>query len=125
MTCCDCMWYGDGQPVNRCACVCHVTYGHSRTVPPPPPVPTPQRIPVDAIAAVERVLAFRANAVCEVPGTEAWRTRAPSHHVNKAIGHALEALEGLTADHETGEDPIAHAAARLLFALALRERGKK
>lgn len=80
------------------------------------------RLPSDAIEAVERVLAYRAAAVDELPGCEVWPTRTPEHHVRKALGHILEWQVGVNADHETGEDPLAHAAARLLFALALRER---
>lgn len=77
------------------------------------------RIPPEALAAVERVLAFRAAAVSEVPGKERWRSTTPQHQAAKAASHALEAYEGTEADHETGEHPLAHAAARALIGLAL------
>jgi hypothetical protein len=80
------------------------------------------RIPSDALDAIERVLAYRARAVGELPGSEVWPTRTAEHHIRKALGHVLEWQSGINCDHETGEDPLAHAAARLLFALALRER---
>lgn len=77
------------------------------------------RIPPEALAAVERVLAHRAAAVSEVPGQERWRQTTPQHQAAKAASHALEAYEGTEADHETGEHPLAHAAARALLGLAL------
>lgn len=82
------------------------------------------RIPPEALAAVERVLAFRAQAVAEVPGQERWRSTSVEHQASKAASHALEAYQGVTEDHETGEHPLAHAAARALLglALALRDR---
>lgn len=83
------------------------------------------RVPLDALLAVERVLAYRAETTGELPGNELWPTRTPEHHVRKALGHVLEWQSGICIDHETGEDPLAHAAARLLFALALRERRKR
>ena len=84
-----------------------------------------QRLPLDALLAVERVLAYRADVTGEIPGGEVWPSRTPEHHVRKALGHVLEWQSGINTDHETGEDPLAHAAARLLFALALRERRKR
>lgn len=84
--------------------------------------PKPSRIPPEALAAVERVLAFRAAAVSEVPGQERWRQTTPQHQASKAASHALEAYEGTGADHETGEHPLAHAAARALLGLALALR---
>jgi len=83
------------------------------------------RLPDDALAAIERVMAYRAEVTNESPGCEVWPTRTPEHHVRKALGHVLEWQSGVNADHETGEDPLAHAAARLLFALALRERRRR
>lgn len=80
------------------------------------------RIPSAALAAVERVLAHRAAAVSEVPGQERWRQTTPQHQAAKAASHALEAYEGTEADHETGEHPLAHAAARALLGLALALR---
>lgn len=80
------------------------------------------RLPADALGAIERVLAYRAEATGELPGCEVWPTRTAEHHVRKALGHVVEWQSGVNTDHETGEDPLAHAAARLLFALALRER---
>lgn len=80
------------------------------------------RIPPEALAAVERVLAFRAAAVSEVPGQERWRQTTAQHQAAKAASHALEAYEGTEADHETGEHPLAHAAARALLGLALALR---
>lgn len=77
------------------------------------------RIPPEALAAVERVLAFRAAVVAEVPGQERWRATTVNHQARKAVSHAIEATGGLAADHETGEHPLAHSAARALLGLAL------
>lgn len=83
------------------------------------------RIPPEALAAVERVLAFRAAAVDEVPGQERWRSTTVEHQAAKAGSHSLEAIQGTEADHETGEHPLAHAAARALLGLALALRDKQ
>lgn len=80
---------------------------------------TPSRIPPEALAAVERALAHRAAAVAEVPGSERWRSTTVKHQAGKAESHALEALMGVEADRDTGEHPLAHAAARALLGLAL------
>lgn len=77
------------------------------------------RIPPEALAAVERVLAHRAGVVAEVPGQEAWRTKTPTHQATKCVSHVKEFLAGERADRDTGESPLAHAAARALLALAL------
>jgi len=81
---------------------------------------TESRIPPEALAAVERVLAHRAAAVAEVPGQERWRSTTAEHQATKAAGHLAEAMRGVSSDYDTGEDPLAHAAARALFGLALR-----
>lgn len=95
----------------------------------PPPVPSTghvsngqppvSRIPHEAIAAVERVLASRADAVAEVPGSERWRSTTVTHQCVKTLSHAEEAINGVEADRDTGEHPLAHAAARALLGLAL------
>lgn len=77
------------------------------------------RIPPEAIAAVERVLAHRAGVVSEVPGQERWRSTSVGHQTRKALSHAGEAYMGVEADRDTGEHPLAHAAARALLGLAL------
>ena len=82
------------------------------------------RIPPEALAAVERVLAHRAAAVAEVPGQERWRKTTIDHQTAKALSHAAEAALGTTEDRDTGEHPLAHAAARALLGLALYEMGR-
>lgn len=84
----------------------------------------PSRIPAEAIAAVERVLAFRAEAVAEAPGSERWRSTTVTHQCVKTLSHAEEAINGVEADRDTGEHPLAHAAARALLGLALALREK-
>ncbi len=86
----------------------------------------PSRIPPEALAAVERVLAFRADAVAEVPGQERWRSTTVEHQLAKVISHAAEVQAGATADHDTGVHPAAHVAARalLMCALALQQKDK-
>lgn len=113
-----CRWAGAMCASTRCQCVCHAGCGICDTDPAEPVAAAP-RIPTEALAAVERVLAFRAAAVSEVPGHERWRQTTPQHQAAKAASHALEAYEGTEADHETGEHPLAHAAARALLGLAL------
>lgn len=85
-----------------CRCSCHAS-----------------RIPPEALAAVERVLAHRAEAVAEVPGQERWRSTTVDHQTAKVLSHAAEASLGTTTDVDTGEHPLAHAAARALLGLAL------
>lgn len=92
----------------------HVTNGHQPA----------SRIPPEAIAAVERVLAHRAGVVSEVPGQERWRSTTVKHQAGKAESHAMEALCGVEADRDTGEHPLAHAAARALLGLALALKDK-
>ena len=79
----------------------------------------PSRIPPEALAAVERVLAFRADAVAEVPGQERWRSTTVEHQLSKVISHAAEVQAGATVDRDTGLHPAAHVAARALLACAL------
>jgi len=84
------------------------------------------RIPPEALAAVERVLAHRASAVAEVPGQERWRQTTTHHQASKCASHALEVECGVAEDPDTGEHPLAHAAARALLGLALHlERAKR
>ena len=83
------------------------------------------RIPPEALAAVERVLAHRAGVVSEVPGKERWRSTTVIHQALKAESHAVEAYMGVTADRDSGEHPLAHAAARALLGLALALQQQK
>ena len=85
----------------------------------PPPVPSVSRIPPEALAAVERVLAHRAATVAETPGSERWRTTTVEHQAKKAESHAMEALCGVVADVDTGAHPLIHAAARALLGAQL------
>lgn len=96
-----------------------VVNGHSTTLPPPPMLPAVSRIPPEALAAVERVLAHRAGVVAEVVGQERWRQTTPQHQATKCATHASECLRGVVSDRDTGEHPLAHAAARALLGLAL------
>lgn len=82
------------------------------------------RIPPEAIEAVERVLAHRAGVVSEVPGQERWRSTTVTHQCVKTLSHAEEAINGVEADRDTGEHPLAHAAARALLGLALALKDK-
>ena len=91
---------------------------------------TGSRIPPEALAAVERVLAHRAGVVGEVPGQERWRSTSVEHQASKAESHARYAsMEchplGDPLDEETGEHHLAHAAARALLGLALALRGER
>lgn len=87
---------------------------------PAAPSTTNGRIPPEAIAAVERVLAHRAGVVSEVPGQERWRQTTVPHQAAKAESHAVYArCEWDALDDETGEHHLAHAAARALLGLAL------
>lgn len=79
----------------------------------------PSRIPPEAIAAVERVLAHRAGVVSEVPGQERWRQTTVEHQLRKVVSHAAEVQAGATVDRDTGLHPAAHVAARALLACAL------
>ena len=84
----------------------------------------PSRIPPEALAAVERVLAHRAGVVSEVVGQERWRSTTVEHQCRKAESHARYAILesgplGDPLDDETGEHHAAHAAARALLACAL------
>jgi hypothetical protein len=82
------------------------------------------RIPAEALAEVERILAHRAASVAETPGSERWRSTTVEHQARKAESHAMEALCGVVADVDTGAHPLAHAAARALLGLALALREK-
>lgn len=77
------------------------------------------RIPKEALDAVERVLAHRAEVVGEIIGRERWRQTTVAHQALKTESHAVEAYMGVEADRDTGEHPLAHAAARALLGLAL------
>ena len=70
----------------------------------------PSRIPPEALAAVERVLAHRAGVVSEVVGQERWRSTTVEHQCRKAESHARYAILesgplGDPLDDETGEHP--------------------
>lgn len=85
----------------------------------------PTRIPAEALAAVERLLAASAARMGERPGEELWAAKSVTHHVQKGVGHGMEYQVGIRADHETGESPALHALCRFLFAVALEERAKR
>lgn len=84
------------------------------------------RIPPEAIAAVERVLAHRAGVVSEVPGQERWRETTVEHQLRKVLSHAAEVQAGGTKDRDTGAHPAVHVAARalLMCALAIQQKDK-
>ena len=83
------------------------------------------RIPAEALAAVERLLAASAQRMGERPGEELWAAKSVTHHVQKGVGHGMEYQVGIRSDAETGESPALHAFARFMFAVALEERGRK
>ena len=85
-----------------CRCSCHAS-----------------RIPPEALALVERVLAHRAAAVAEVPGHARGRKPTVAPPGAKMLSHGAEAALGGTVDRDTGLHPLAHAVARGLLGLAL------
>ena len=52
-----------------------------------------------------------------------WLGRSSRDDIRGALGHIFEYLDGREVDPESGESPIAHAAARLCFVLERIERG--
>lgn len=52
-----------------------------------------------------------------------WLERGNEDDARAALGHVFEWLGGKDADTHSGEHPVAHAAARLLFILERIERG--
>lgn len=78
-----------------------------------PPRPAILALPPSALRAVGRVRAF---GRVKHPADD-WRRFHAMEHMEAAVGHMLEAANGVTADLESGEHPLAHAACRLLMAL--------
>lgn len=123
-----CRWAGAMCASTRCQCVCHGGCGICDTVQPgsePGLGTVSTRIPPEVLAEVERVLAFGATKTDEAPGQERWAAKPAAYHVAKALGHIAESVRGVTADHETGADPLVHALCRLIFACALVLRGRR
>lgn len=60
----------------------------------------------------------RKHNVTEVAG---WDPTLLDTHMSKALSHIDEKIKGKLADEETGESPLAHAAARLFLALMLEQ----
>jgi hypothetical protein len=86
----------------------------------PTPKPRPDLIPADALMSVGRVLAWGDAR----PGNpNRWQKLTARDHLAPALRHILSHLTGEHLDPETGEPHLAHAAARVLFALAQHLRG--
>lgn len=72
-------------------------------------------VPRDALEAVGRVFAHGASK----HSPHGWRSIARGYHYGKAASHMHEYLRDVSVDADSGEHPLAHAAARLLMVLAL------
>ncbi len=70
----------------------------------------------DALLEIEKVLAW--NETEKHPNAK-WKTKTIGYHDDKAVKHLNCSKFGITDDHETGLPHRAHAACRLLMALAL------
>lgn len=55
-------------------------------------------------------------------GKDRWKETGVQAYIDAAVRHISEYNQGVTADHETGESPLAHAVADLLFAMAPRDK---
>lgn len=87
--------------------------------------PELSRLPFRALGAVARVIA--SGDAKYAPGD--WIT-APGRvdgrrDLDSALGHIGEWLDGKDVDEESGQSPLAHAAARLLFILEREARGTR
>lgn len=80
--------------------------------------PASSFVPAEGLAAA---LAVLANAEAKYKN-KPWQSRGESaeQHSLKAIGHLVAWLTGKKTDAESGQSSLAHAAARLLIALALK-----
>lgn len=67
-----------------------------------------------AAEAAQRVL--RSGAIKHPYGGGETDLRTTEEHVGAALGHIAQWLRDVRNDHETGEDPLAHAIARLMIA---------
>lgn len=81
-------------------------------------------VPPLAMAAVKRVLASGARKYADFDDGTREDTRDKGHHMGKAHGHWGQYISGERVDEDSGESPLAHAAARLMLALELELRGK-
>lgn len=92
----------------------------------PPALGRPEKagfefLPFDALGAVNAVL--RHGAGKHVARFDAAPARVRIGDVNAALRHVGRWLDGAGADEESGRSHLAHAAARLLIALACELRG--
>jgi len=78
-------------------------------------------LPPNALRAVGRV---RAMGIRKYPADD-WRSISPQEHLDAAVGHILQSREGVRADPESGEHPLAHAALRVMMALERELEGVK
>lgn len=88
--------------------------------------PRPDLIPADALLEVGAVLEWGTR----LPGLDPdrWERKSPREHVAAAMRHTLAHLTGATLDtgpHGSGRPHLAHAAARILYALAVHLRAEK
>jgi hypothetical protein len=89
---------------------------------PPDTKPRPDLIPAAALLEVGRVLAWGDAR----PGLnpERWRQQSATEHLASATRHILQHLCGRPTDPETQLPHLAHAGARVLYALAQHLNGK-
>lgn len=85
------------------------------------PKPRPDLIPPESLIEIGRVLAWGEKE----RGPEKWRGQGVRGNLASATRHTLEHLAGRYDDPETGRPHLAHAGARILFALALHLEGKR
>lgn len=81
------------------------------------------RLPCDAILEANDVAVFGAAKYGEARGEERWLGASAEHHVQAAKRHIRRWDAYVDYDEETGRSHLAHAAARILFALAIELRG--
>lgn len=69
-------------------------------------------------AAMDKVVSVLTSGA-EKHGEDGYKSRAAQSYIDAALRHIAEHQKGVTADHETGQPPLAHAVADLLFAMEL------
>lgn len=85
---------------------------------------TISRLMLDELAGMSSILKVLVFGDQKHPG-QPWKRQSVQEHVTHAIEHAKAHMGGIPIDAESGELNLAHAGARILFAIGKYLMGKK